>query len=99
PGTPPASRRAPRRARRPPESSRARDGRQVGPCVREGVVALRPACSSAALRPMSGGRGGGENFQVLSAAGNREVSPFVLLGARGDMRDALTEARPKEGGA
>ena len=38
---------------------------------------------------MSGGRGEG---------GNREVSPFVLLSARGDLSGAGAEVIPKEGG-
>ncbi len=48
---------------------------------------------------MSGGRGGGGNREVFTAWGNREVSPLVLLGARGDMRAASPEAHPKEGGS
>src|ERR671937_1293139 len=39
---------------------------------------------------MSGGRG---------ERGNREVSPLVLLGARGDLRAARVEACLKEGGS
>ena len=39
---------------------------------------------------MNGGRGFG---------GNREVSPPVLLGARGDLRVAWAEARLDEGGS
>jgi len=31
--------------------------------------------------------------------GNREVSPILLLGARGDLSGAWTEANPKEGGS
>ncbi len=33
------------------------------------------------------------------ARGNREVSPLLLLGARGDLSGAWTEANPKEGGS
>src|SRR5256885_3686386 len=39
---------------------------------------------------MSGGRG---------VRGNREVSPVVLLGPRGDLSGAGAEAIPKEGGS
>jgi hypothetical protein len=39
---------------------------------------------------MSEGRG---------AEGNREVSPFSLLGPRGDHSGAFAEAIPKEGGS
>ena len=39
---------------------------------------------------MSGGR---------DIGGNREVSPFLLLSARGDLSGAGAEAIPKEGGS
>ena len=39
---------------------------------------------------MSGGRG---------LEGNREVSPLVFLGARGDPSGAGAEANPREGGS